>query len=164
MNLYERYYRIGKDGKKVWGKIGAGVLFTDGKKILLLKRNTKGDHFGTWSIPGGKVERGENPVDGANRESKEECGFAGGRKFGHYDDTSGRHHFHTYFHEVEKPFDVNLSDEHSDYKWVNLNDVNKLKLHPRFAENWEYFKRKIHKHFPRIKSFSDWLDHKEKTN
>ena len=45
MNWREQYHHIGKDGKKYWGKAGAGILFTDGKKVLLLKRAEKGDHF-----------------------------------------------------------------------------------------------------------------------
>ena len=37
---------------------GAGIFFTDGKKVLLLRRSEKGDGNGTWGLPGGKVEEG----------------------------------------------------------------------------------------------------------
>jgi len=160
MNWREQYHHFGKDGKKYWGKAGAGIIFTDGKKILLLKRAEKGDHFGKWSIPGGKVENGENIIDAAQREAREECGHFSGYRFGHYDDADGRHHFHTFFYAIDKPFDVRLSDEHSDSKWVSLDDVNKLNLHPRFSSNWPYFCEKIKKRLPQIKSFSEWISEK----
>jgi 8-oxo-dGTP pyrophosphatase MutT (NUDIX family) len=153
----EQYHHYGRDGRKYWGKAGAGIIFTDGKKILLLKRAEKGDSFGKWSVPGGKVENGENILDAAQRESKEECGYFGGYKFGHYDDADGRHHFHTFFYAVDKPFDVTLSDEHSDYKWIDLNDVSSYNLHPRLASNWPYFKNKIVNRFPQLKSFKEWV-------
>ncbi len=47
------YHRIGKDGAKYKGKRGAGILFTDGKQILLLKRSEGSDNPGTWGLPGG---------------------------------------------------------------------------------------------------------------
>ena len=156
----ERYYQIGKGGKKYWGKAGAGIIFTDGKKILLLKRAEKGDNFGKWSIPGGKVENGENILDAAQREAREECGYFGGYRFGHYDDADGRHHFHTFFYAIDKPFDVTLSDEHSEYKWFDLDDVQKINLHPRLANNWLYFKEKINKRLPQLKSFTEWVKEK----
>jgi len=41
-----------------WGRAGAGVLFTTGTQILLLKRSSWVDQPGTWGIPGGAI-----PVD-----------------------------------------------------------------------------------------------------
>lgn len=152
------FHRIGKDGTKYYGKVAAGIIFTDGKQILLLKRAEQGDHFGKWSVPGGRLNHGELPIDGARRESEEECGHSHGQQFGHYDDVDGRFHFHTFFFAIDKPFDVKLSSEHSDGKWIDIDDVEKYDLHRRFKENWKYFKEKIGKRFPKIKSFSEWID------
>ena len=157
MNFFEKFHRIGKDGGKYWGKVGAGIIFTDGKQILLLKRAESGDNFGKWSVPGGKVEKGETFIDGARRESEEECGHSSGQQFGYYDDVDGRFHFHTYFFAVEKTFEIKLSSEHSEGKWIDLDDVEKYNLHPKFKENWSSFKEKIKKRFPKIKSFSEWI-------
>lgn len=50
----------------------AGILVIHGNKCLLCKRNTNGSLPGEWSIPAGKVEKGENPKEGAVREFFEE--------------------------------------------------------------------------------------------
>ena len=154
--LFEQFHRIGKDGKKYWGRIGAGILYTDGEKILLLKRNGS-DNEGTWAIPGGKVEKGESYLDAARRESIEECGKVLGNRIEDFQSRDGAHHFYTYLYSVSKPFECELSKEHSKWKWVNLNEVEKMNLHPRFKESWPTFLRAIQKHFPLKKSFSEWL-------
>ena len=67
--------RIGAGGSPVKGKKAAGILFTDGTKILLLKRSNEGDHGNTWSLPGGKGKDGETEIGNAIRETKEETGL-----------------------------------------------------------------------------------------
>jgi 8-oxo-dGTP diphosphatase len=55
-------------------KVGVGVVIWRDGKILLLKR--KGSHgAGTWSLPGGHLEWGENPVQTGAREVTEETGL-----------------------------------------------------------------------------------------
>jgi len=49
-----------------------GLIVTSGKKVLLCKRNNEGSLPGEWSIPGGKLEKGESPADGITREYFEE--------------------------------------------------------------------------------------------
>jgi 8-oxo-dGTP pyrophosphatase MutT (NUDIX family) len=46
----------------------AFIIYTDGDKILWLRR-TKDN---SWGFPGGHVEEGESPIEGAIRESREE--------------------------------------------------------------------------------------------
>jgi ADP-ribose pyrophosphatase YjhB (NUDIX family) len=155
--LTEQYHRIGKNGKKYWGRLGAGILFTDGEKVLLLKR-AGSDNEATWSIPGGRAEEGETPLDVARRETKEECGTIEGHRIGHFQSRDGAHHFHTYLYAVSKPFDCELSKEHSKWKWAKIKDVKEMNLHPRFKESWPTFLRAIEKHFPLKKSFSEWFE------
>ena len=50
----------------------AGVLVKSNNKVLLCKRNNKGDLPGEWSIPCGRIKEGESPVTGAKREYYEE--------------------------------------------------------------------------------------------
>jgi 8-oxo-dGTP pyrophosphatase MutT (NUDIX family) len=157
MSFFEQYHRIGKDGKKYWGRLGAGIVFTDGKKILLLQRSPKSDHPGYWCIPGGKANENESPIDCAVRESKEECGSAEGIRFAQFHDRDGGHHFHTFLYSVMKPFEVRLSDEHSDSAWVPIDEVKKMKLLPKFAESFPAYLRAIKKRFPEEKSFIEWL-------
>lgn len=50
----------------------AGVIVRSNNKVLLCKRNTKKTLPGFWSIPAGKVEKGESPKETAYREFLEE--------------------------------------------------------------------------------------------
>lgn len=54
-------------------QVGTAVIITKENKVLLIKR--KGSHGqGTWSTPGGHLDFGERPEEGAIREAKEEVG------------------------------------------------------------------------------------------
>ena len=54
-------------------QVGTAIIITKDDKVLLMKR--KGPHGqGTWSTPGGHLDFGETPEQGAMREAKEEVG------------------------------------------------------------------------------------------
>jgi len=53
----------------------AVALITKGDKVLLAKRGTA-PKKGEWSLPGGFLENGEEPLKGMRREIKEELGVA----------------------------------------------------------------------------------------
>ena len=154
----EQYHRLGKGGTRYWGRLGAGIVFTDGKKVLLLKRAGDSDHVGFWGIPGGRAKEGESPLAVAQRESKEECGRVEGNRFGHSHNRDGAHHFHTYLYSVVKPFDTELSKEHDEAKWATLDEVEKMKLHPKLKEAWPGYLRSIKERFPEKTSFLDWCN------
>ena len=50
---------------------GASIAVIKGRKVLLVRRK-RAPFAGLWSLPGGKVERGEAPRDAVSRELKEE--------------------------------------------------------------------------------------------
>jgi len=55
-------------------KVGVAIIITHNDQVLLMKR--KGLHgHGTWSTPGGHLEFGETPEQGAAREAEEEVGL-----------------------------------------------------------------------------------------
>lgn len=57
-------------------KVGAACLFVNEEgKILLMKRSDNCHvHPGDWGLVGGFIDYGENPVEAAIREAKEEIG------------------------------------------------------------------------------------------
>jgi 8-oxo-dGTP diphosphatase len=52
----------------------AAVIWNDARQVLLIRR-TKEPRKGQWSLPGGKVEFGENLEDAVRREVREETGL-----------------------------------------------------------------------------------------
>lgn len=53
------------------------ALFNAQDELLLIKRPDDVHCGGLWSLPGGKVEEGETPLDTAVRELREETGISG---------------------------------------------------------------------------------------
>lgn len=54
--------------------IGVGMVIWRGEEVLLVKR-AKAPLKDQWSIPGGSLEWGESPAEGALREVREETGL-----------------------------------------------------------------------------------------
>lgn len=123
--------------------VTTGIL-KDNDLFLIIKRNENDDIFpGAWEFPGGHLENGETLKEGLKRELKEEVGFD--KEFNpiitNYSDIvkdkNGK-----LIHKLEIDFIINidssnfhieLSSEHSDYKWVTkdselLDDFIKNKL------------------------------------
>lgn len=129
------FHRIGKDGKRYWHKKGAGIFFTDGKSVLMLRRKPPCDHSKTWCLPGGGAKAGENALDNAIRESIEECGKVQGERFSKLEEIDGHHHWTTFFYKVNKQFKVKLSNEHDAWKWIKFADLKNYDLHPALKAN-----------------------------
>lgn len=152
--------RIGSGGEPVKGKKAAGIFFTDGHKVLLLKRSQEGDHGGTWALPGGKAKDGESEISNAIRETKEECGLGSipGYRIDSLSSHNGHQKFTGFVYRVTEPFQIRLSKEHTDWDWVDLNNLKSKDLHPKFKEQIPRYisaiKRKINK-------FSEWVQYRE---
>lgn len=58
---------------QTFGTVGA-LIEKDGK--ILLVREAEGNDAGKWNVPEGWIDVGENPIDAAAREAKEETGFS----------------------------------------------------------------------------------------
>lgn len=107
-------------------------------KILFVKRS-ENDSFlpGSWELPGGGVEYGENIEKTLRREIKEECGLDVEIGFpvavGDYyikNDKKEIQRVETIFlcKLLNSTQTVVLSHEHSEYKWVPSNKINNLEL------------------------------------
>ena len=61
-----------------WTRVAAYALAADDKRRLLLVRVAAGyPHAGEWTLPGGGVQFGEDPVTATTRELTEETGLQG---------------------------------------------------------------------------------------
>lgn len=92
----------------------------DGKILLLKRRGGIGD--GVWYLPGGVVDRGEDPADAAVRETLEESGLRVEnvrllRVWG-YPAQNGIEAYHVSYICEAPEGEVVLSHEHSNYRWM----------------------------------------------
>lgn len=113
----------------------AGIVFVapDGDILLLRRAPTEKNFGGHWSLPGGGVDAGETPEQGALREAREEIGAeipsgSPGRLLDRRITPTGLA-FHTFAFPVTEKFTPVLNDEHTGYAWANL-DMLPGPLHP----------------------------------
>ncbi|MFH1210255.1 MAG: NUDIX hydrolase [archaeon] len=114
--------KIEKDMLKLFeARLGA-FIFNEKNQLLILK-NKKG----TWGIVGGHLKYNETPEEGLIREIKEETNIKV-KLITCLNVVVNTKEI--IFRYVAKYVNGNvlLSNEHDDWKWVNLNDLNKYNL------------------------------------
>lgn len=128
-------------GSKFWGRFGAaGLLAHDPARGILLQHRANWSHFGgTWGLPGGARHEHETPVQGAVREASEEAGVVATAlrlKLTSILDL-GFWSYTTVVADVITAFDAVVTDAESiDVRWVPVDEVGDLPLHPGFAASW----------------------------
>ena len=127
-------------GNKHWGLNGAaGILILRGNEILLQHRAPWVHNGDTWGIPGGARDSHESTLEGAFREAIEETGidtelltplhtFTDDHGSWKYDTVIARAEVGLVAHEV--------NDESHEVRWVEIEKVAELHLHPSFAKSW----------------------------
>lgn len=124
-------------------KVVAALIEND-SKVLLAKRST-GDInvFGKWEFPGGKVEQDENELDAIEREIKEEFELTiKAREF----ITNNVCEYPTKVVDLRLykcdyvSGEFNLHD-HSEYKWVNKDELLDYDLAPADIPLADYVKK-----------------------
>lgn len=111
------------------------AIFNENNEILLLRRQDSGN----WTMPGGTHEFGESIADCAVREVKEETGlsvvvtgiigtYTNPRTVIEYSDGEVRQEFTIVFGGKIEAGILKIDEESSDYKWININDIDNLEL------------------------------------
>jgi len=117
--------------------VGVGVIILKDNKVLLGKRNDDPDKAdsllhgeGTWTLPGGKLDFGENIQDCAYREVLEETGIKINKNkiklISVTNDVVEDAHFVTLgflCEEFEGSSNVMEPDEITEWKWFDINDM-----------------------------------------
>lgn len=106
------------------------VFNADGKILVLTRSKTDRRRPGGLDFPGGKIDPGEDILAGAVREIQEEAGFAVDQNnltvlFTSTSPPDDEDKIVTRIFcmtKVENP-EITLSFEHSDYRWVSLQEV-----------------------------------------
>jgi 8-oxo-dGTP diphosphatase len=114
-----------------------GAVARRGDELLLVRRG-HGPAAGEWSVPGGRVERGETLAEAVVRELEEETGLVGlcGPLLGWVERIDDAHHFVILDFEVvvlgaEDPV---AGSDAAEALWVPVWDVGELRLVEGLAE------------------------------
>ena len=104
--------------------------------ILMVKRGREPAR-GLWSIPGGRLERGESIADAVSREMREETGLEVevGGLLGVFE-VIGEDHFVILDHvaSVTGDHSMRAGDDAGEVRWVPFNELENLDCTPRFVE------------------------------
>lgn len=127
-------------GSRHWGRFGAaGLLLTDGARVVLQHRAPWSHLGGTWAVPGGALHQGESAVEASLREATEEAGLepSAVRVLA----TSVLRHpdwsYTTVLGRATRSLDVAATDAESvEIAWVPLAEVADRPLLPAFAAAW----------------------------
>ncbi len=127
-------------GQRHWGRFGAaGLLVSHAGRVLLQHRAAWSHHGDTWGIPGGARRSDEDALTAALREASEEAGVAASsvRPFAAVVDDHGPWSYSTVLARAEHELAVRPVDAESvELRWVAVDAVADLPLHPGFGEAW----------------------------
>jgi len=131
-------------GSKHWGLNGAaGILIVRGSEILLQHRAPWVHNGDTWGIPGGARDSHESTIEGAFREAVEETGIDTSllTVLHTYTDDHGDWKYETVIAKGSNEIVAHeVNDESHEVRWVNIERVEELPLHPSFEKSWPTLK------------------------
>lgn len=136
-------------GSRHWGLGGAAglaLVHAATGTLALQLRSERSHQGGTWALPGGAVGSGESPLTGALREAQEEADIrsadvrpVAARVLDH-----GTWRYTTIVARTldgaARPVLSPLDGESADLRWVPLDEVANLPLHPAFAAAWPHLR------------------------
>jgi len=129
----KRYIDLGLFAEGETMPKGSAVVIFDeeGRVLILLRPKTVRWGAGKWALPGGHIEEGENPIDAAVREVKEETTLA----------IPSPQQFHVsnngevvYFVSDSFTGEVEIDFEHDDFAWARPEDLTNYNKVPALEE------------------------------
>ena len=132
-------------GHRHWGRFGAaGILITDGSRVVLQHRAVWTHEGGTWALPGGARDSHEDAVTAALREAVEETTLdpAHVAPFAEWVDEHGGWSYTTILARATGTVALEPANpESTDVRWWALTAVAELPLHRGFAAAWPHLRR-----------------------
>jgi 8-oxo-dGTP diphosphatase len=134
-------------GHRHWGRFGAaGLLITDGPRVLLQHRAAWTHEGDTWAVPGGARDSHEEPITAALREAAEEAALdpAVVAPFDQWVDDHGGWSYTTIVARTSVALNLMPANaESTAIRWWPLDEVTTLRLHDGFAASWPALRRMI---------------------
>lgn len=123
-------------------------------KLLLIKRRPNDVHKpNVWEIPGGRLDESESPYEGVKRETIEETGLEitvlNPLRIHHFEREDEQQITLITFLCKPKSTDVELSEEHTEYDWFDLEEA-KDKITVYFREEINVFQKLFEEHYPEM--------------
>lgn len=125
----------------------AAVYVNVNGKLLLLELSSEKQEKGSFGVPAGKLDKGEDPLKGAKRELFEETGIATeqieplGQLYIRKPEMDYIYHVFS-VHLSEYP-NVHLSSEHSAFVWVSIPQAKQLPLMKGALPALDYYSSKF---------------------
>ena len=110
-------------------KVTQNAIIKNPKGLVLILKHTTGN----WLLPGGRINKGENYLDALKREIKEETGIENFNTNKILDidswiENDKGTYVVTFLIDAPDVSEVKLSEEHIQYAWVGLNDLDKYQF------------------------------------
>jgi len=127
---------------------GKAVIINETGKILLIKRAGDETHLeNLWDVPGGRFDYEETPQEGLQREVMEEAGIEvrvlDPVTSWTFMRDNGEQVFGTTFLCEPEGFEIELGEEHTDFQWVNEDDLDGLEMHDELREGLKKAHREL---------------------
>jgi 8-oxo-dGTP diphosphatase len=134
-------------GHRHWGLFGAaGILITDGSRVVLQHRAVWTHEGGTWALPGGARDSHEDAIQAAMREAVEETTLDPTHvtPYGEWIDEHGGWSYTTVLAHAEPEVHLKPANGESvDIGWWSMDEVDALELHSGFAAAWPHLRALI---------------------
>ena len=144
---------VSDSGAAFWGRFGAAGLLLrapghNGAAAVLLQHRAPWSHQGgTWGLPGGARDSHESAEQAAVREAHEEAGLPSDQLTVRTTvvtlEIAGVWSYTTVIADAQELLATTPNRESAELRWVAVDEVADLPLHPGFAASWEQLRSKI---------------------
>lgn len=125
-----------------------GFILNEANELLVIKRAAHDTHPNLWELPGGAVDLGEDPQHAVLREISEEAGLEVKILYPlivinrHSTTNKGMQVIRVVYlcHTVEILSSLLLGPDHSEYRWIVLDDLPPLDYSDIFTEAYKKIK------------------------